>query len=125
MALQLNLVPGLGTPANTKERTKVKPNFSGLEEPSADLAQTMECGAEANQLPPDTNEHVKFWIRYSTACGPFQQITICKDNTKLWETSIYAREQAAIAANSLSDQCTNNFLSASSLESTVRGRKHC
>ncbi|KAA6397899.1 MAG: hypothetical protein EZS28_006576 [Streblomastix strix] len=113
------------TPANTKERTKVKPNFSGLEDPSADWARTMECGAEANQLPLGTNEHVKLWIGQSIACGPFQQIEICKDNTKLWETSIYAREQAVIATNSLSGQCTNNYVSASSIESIVRVRRHC
>ncbi|KAA6353382.1 MAG: hypothetical protein EZS28_051091, partial [Streblomastix strix] len=64
-------------------------------------------------------------IGYSTACGPFQQIAICKDNTKLWETSIYAREQAVIAANSLSDECRRNSVSVSSLESIVRGRRHC
>ncbi|KAA6330629.1 MAG: hypothetical protein EZS28_053478, partial [Streblomastix strix] len=62
---------------------------------------------------------------YSTACGPFQQIAICKDNTKLWETSIYAREQAVIAANSLSDEHTRNSVSVSSFESIVRGRRHC
>ncbi|KAA6359451.1 MAG: hypothetical protein EZS28_045022, partial [Streblomastix strix] len=40
-------------------------------------------------------------------------------------TSIYAREQAVIAANSLSDECTRNSVSVSSLESIVRGRRHC
>ncbi|KAA6357338.1 MAG: hypothetical protein EZS28_047134, partial [Streblomastix strix] len=41
------------------------------------------------------------------------------------ETSIYARKQAVIAVNSLSDLCTNNSVNVSSLESIVRGRKHC
>ncbi|KAA6326374.1 MAG: hypothetical protein EZS28_053959, partial [Streblomastix strix] len=85
----------------------------------------MECGAEATKQPLNENEHIKLWIGYSTACGPFQQIAICKDSTKLWETSIYAREQAVIAANSLSDQCTNNSVSVSPLETVVRGRRHC
>ncbi|KAA6353303.1 MAG: hypothetical protein EZS28_051170, partial [Streblomastix strix] len=85
----------------------------------------MQIGAGDALQPLNENEHIKLWIGYSTACGPFQQIAICKDNTKLWETSIYAREQAAIAANSLSDQCTNNSVSVSPLDSVVRGRRHC
>ncbi|KAA6359274.1 MAG: hypothetical protein EZS28_045199 [Streblomastix strix] len=85
----------------------------------------MECRADANQQPLYIDEYLKFWIEYSTACDPFQQIAICKDKTKLWKTSIYARDQAVIAANSLSDQCTNISVSASSLESIVGGRRHC
>ncbi|KAA6384304.1 MAG: hypothetical protein EZS28_020170 [Streblomastix strix] len=53
------------------------------------------------------------------------QFAICKDNTKLWDTSIYAREQAVISANSLSDLCTNNSVSVSPLESIVAGKRHC
>ncbi|KAA6378692.1 MAG: hypothetical protein EZS28_025780, partial [Streblomastix strix] len=49
----------------------------------------------------------------------------CKDYTKLWETSLYARDQAVIVANSLSDQFPNNFISVSPLESIVRERRHC
>ncbi|KAA6378366.1 MAG: hypothetical protein EZS28_026106 [Streblomastix strix] len=124
LAHQLNLVPWLGTPANTKARTRAKLNFNRLEYPQAEWAHTMECGAEENQLSLDTNENVQFWIRYSTAFGPFQQISICKDNSKLWEITIYAREQAAIAVNSLQYQYSNNSVSVSSLKSTIRGRKH-
>ncbi|KAA6335398.1 MAG: hypothetical protein EZS28_052971, partial [Streblomastix strix] len=96
-----------------------------MDNPQADWVRTMQIGAGDALQPLCEDERIKFWIGYSTACGPFQQIAICKDNTKLWETSIYAREQAAIAANSLSDQCTNNSVSVSPLESVVRGRRHC
>ncbi|KAA6377220.1 MAG: hypothetical protein EZS28_027253 [Streblomastix strix] len=86
----------------------------------------MAAGANADtQQPFNTTEHIKFWLGYSTACGSFQQYAICKDNTKLWDTSIYAREQAVISANSLSDLYTNNSVSISSLESIVVGKRHC
>ncbi|KAA6393241.1 MAG: hypothetical protein EZS28_011227, partial [Streblomastix strix] len=125
LALQLKLIPGLATALNSKVRARARVNFNELEDAYADWARTMECGAEANQLSLDTNEHIKQWIGYSTACGPFQQTAICKDNTKLCETSIYAREQVVIAANSLSNSCTKNSVSVSSLESIVKGRRHC
>ncbi|KAA6402831.1 MAG: hypothetical protein EZS28_001643 [Streblomastix strix] len=89
----------------------------GLAQWNAVLKQT--------KMPIYTNEHIKFWLVYSTACGSFQQIAICKDNTNLWETSIYVREQAVIAANSLSYSCTKNSVSVSSLESIVEGGRHC
>ncbi|KAA6376929.1 MAG: hypothetical protein EZS28_027544 [Streblomastix strix] len=125
LALQLNLISGLATAVNSKARARARVNFNGLDDPQADWARTMAVGAEDNELPINPNEHVKFWLGYSTACGPFQQIAICKDNTKLWETSIYAREQAVIAANSLSDSCTKNSVSVSPLETVVSGRRHC
>ncbi|KAA6363748.1 MAG: hypothetical protein EZS28_040727, partial [Streblomastix strix] len=125
LALQLNLIPGLATVLNSKARARARVNFNGLEDPQADWARTMAVGAEDNEMPINPNEHVKLWLGYSTACGPFQQIAICKDNTKLWETSIYAREQAVIAANSLSDSCTKNSISVSPLETVVSGRRHC
>ncbi|KAA6392198.1 MAG: hypothetical protein EZS28_012276 [Streblomastix strix] len=123
LALQLNLAATVAPTTAELARTIV--NFNGLDDPQADWARTMAVGAEDNELPINPGERIKLWIGYSTTCGPFQQIAICKDNTKLWETSIYAREQAVIAANSLSDLCTNNSVSVSSLESIVRGRRHC
>ncbi|KAA6389465.1 MAG: hypothetical protein EZS28_015006 [Streblomastix strix] len=66
-----------------------------------------------------------FWLGFSTACGPFQQVAICKQNTKLWETSIYAREQAIICSNSLSDLTVNNSVTVSPLESITQGKRHC
>ncbi|KAA6375733.1 MAG: hypothetical protein EZS28_028738 [Streblomastix strix] len=70
-------------------------------------------------------EVLRFWLGFSTACGPFNQFAICKYSTKLWDTSIYAREQAVICSNSLSDLCTNNSVSVSPLESIIAGKRHC
>ncbi|KAA6380804.1 MAG: hypothetical protein EZS28_023672, partial [Streblomastix strix] len=123
LALQLNL--SATTAATDAATARARVNFNGLNDPQAEWARTMQVGADADKLPINPDERIKLWIGYSTACGPFQQIAICKDNTKLWETSIYAREQAVIAANSLSDECTRNSVSVSSLESIVRGRRHC
>ncbi|KAA6308425.1 MAG: hypothetical protein EZS28_056692, partial [Streblomastix strix] len=86
----------------------------------------MKSGATgATQQPYNTDEHIKFWLSFSTACGPFNQIAICKDSQKLWDASIYAREQAIIASNSLTDQCTSNSVTVSPLESIVEGKRHC
>ncbi|KAA6362835.1 MAG: hypothetical protein EZS28_041638, partial [Streblomastix strix] len=87
---------------------------------------TMESGADADtQQAYNTDEHIKFWIGFSTACGPFNQIAICKDSQKLWDTSIYAREYAIIASNSLTNECTANSVTVSPLESIVQGKRHC
>ncbi|KAA6399000.1 MAG: hypothetical protein EZS28_005472 [Streblomastix strix] len=91
-----------------------------------DQIVTMESDATAaSQQPYNTDEHIKFWLGFSTACGPFNQIAICKDSQKLWDTSIYAREQAIISSNSLTDQCTSNSVTVSPLESIVGGKRHC
>ncbi|KAA6388954.1 MAG: hypothetical protein EZS28_015517 [Streblomastix strix] len=123
LALQINL--GAIAALTTVELARGRINFNGLNDPQVDWPTTMRVGGGANQLSINADERIKFWLGYSTACGPFQQIAFCKDNIKLWETSIYAREQAVIAANSLQDLCTNNSVSVSSLESIVRGRRHC
>ncbi|KAA6381398.1 MAG: hypothetical protein EZS28_023077, partial [Streblomastix strix] len=123
LALQLNLA---STAEHiTAQLARERVNFNGLNDPQADQARMMRVGADPDKLPINPDERIKLWIGYSTACGPFQQIAICKDNTKLWETSICAREQTVIAVNSLSDECTRNQVSVSSLESIVRGRRHC
>ncbi|KAA6360471.1 MAG: hypothetical protein EZS28_044002 [Streblomastix strix] len=86
----------------------------------------MAAGDNADtQQPYNTSEHIKLWLGYSTACGPFQQFAICKDNTKQWDTSVYAREYAVISANSLSDLYTKNFVRVSSLESIVAEKSRC
>ncbi|KAA6384455.1 MAG: hypothetical protein EZS28_020020 [Streblomastix strix] len=102
LALQLNQAATAAPTTAAAARDRV--NFNGLDDPQADWVRTMEIGAGGNQLPINADERIKLWIGYSTTYGLFQQIAICKDNTKLWETSIYAREQAVIAANSLSDE---------------------
>ncbi|KAA6381759.1 MAG: hypothetical protein EZS28_022715, partial [Streblomastix strix] len=121
LALQLNLT-ATEEPADA-DLARARVNFNGLDDPQADWARIMQVGADADKLPINPDECIKLQNGYSTACGSFQQIAICKDNTQLWETSIYAREQAVIAANSLSDECTRNSVSVSSLESIVRGRR--
>ncbi|KAA6404353.1 MAG: hypothetical protein EZS28_000116 [Streblomastix strix] len=118
-------VPGLVTLIAAIATARVRVNFNELANMQADWVRTMKIVAEANQMPIGDDEHIKFCLGFSTACGPFQQIAISKDNTKLWEISNYAREQAVIAANSLSDLNTNNSVSVSPLETVVRGRRHC
>ncbi|KAA6370681.1 MAG: hypothetical protein EZS28_033790, partial [Streblomastix strix] len=71
------------------------------------------------------SEHLKFWLGFSTACGPFNQFAILRDAQNLWNTAIYAREQAVICSNSLTDLCTNNSVSVSPLESIIAGKRHC
>ncbi|KAA6402968.1 MAG: hypothetical protein EZS28_001510 [Streblomastix strix] len=101
-------------------------NFKGDEDMQFNYQTSMASGADGDtQQQFIETEHIKFWLGYSTACGPFQQFAICKGNTKLWDTSIYAREQAVISANSLSDLCTNNSVSVSPLESIAAGKRHC
>ncbi|KAA6389612.1 MAG: hypothetical protein EZS28_014858 [Streblomastix strix] len=82
--------------------------------------ETMESGAEDTKQDYNLDEHNRFWLGFSTACGPFNQITICKDSQQLWDTSIYAREQAIISSNSLTDYCTSNSVTISPLEMEQR-----
>ncbi|KAA6363520.1 MAG: hypothetical protein EZS28_040953 [Streblomastix strix] len=126
LAIQLNRV---ATAAVADEDTaKAVVNFSADADISA-VGKTMThdvqkyYGKEAEGM--GASEVLRFWLGFSTACGPFNQFAICKDSTKLWDTSIYAREQAVISANSLSDLCTNNSVSVSPLESIISGKRHC
>ncbi|KAA6387465.1 MAG: hypothetical protein EZS28_017002, partial [Streblomastix strix] len=123
LALQINLAETADPDSTAVANGRV--NFNAKEDSQAAYTRSMEAGNSATTQPYNENEHIKLWIGYSTACGPFQQFAICKDNTKLGETSIYAREQAAIASNSLSDLCTKNSVSVSPLESVVAGNRHC
>ncbi|KAA6364875.1 MAG: hypothetical protein EZS28_039598, partial [Streblomastix strix] len=99
-------------------------NFNALEDITADQTVPMTAALPGGQNY-DLTETLRFWLGFSTACGPFNQFAICKDSTKLWDTSIYAREQAIISANSLSYLCTNNSVSVSPLESIIQGKRHC
>ncbi|KAA6400694.1 MAG: hypothetical protein EZS28_003781 [Streblomastix strix] len=73
----------------------------------------------------EKSEYLKFWLGFSTACGPFNQFAILRDAQNLWSTAIYAREQAVICSNSLTDLCTNNSVSVQPLESIIAGKRHC
>ncbi|KAA6382080.1 MAG: hypothetical protein EZS28_022395 [Streblomastix strix] len=86
--------------------------------------EAMESGAEAMKQDYNIDEHIIFWLGFSTACGPFNQIAIYKYSQKLWDTSIYAREQAIIASNSFTDQCTANSVTVSPPESIIQGKRH-
>ncbi|KAA6364311.1 MAG: hypothetical protein EZS28_040162, partial [Streblomastix strix] len=129
LALQINLADQTAIAGNEDQQKAIalqRTNFTGNANYQFDYARTMAAGDNVDtQQPYNTTEHIKLWLGYSTACGPFQQFAICKDNAKLWDTSIYAREQAVISANSLSDLCTNNSVSVSPLESIAAGKRHC
>ncbi|KAA6397126.1 MAG: hypothetical protein EZS28_007346 [Streblomastix strix] len=123
LAIQLNRVILPVPPAviDAAPAANIAVNFTGKAD--ATTAQTVNM-AQTNQLYAP-NEVLRFWLGFSTACGPFNQFAICKYSTKLWDTSIYAREQAVICSNSLSDLCTNNSVSVSPLESIIQGKRHC
>ncbi|KAA6374343.1 MAG: hypothetical protein EZS28_030130 [Streblomastix strix] len=100
---------------------RARTNFNGRKTASLALADEIKQATQHCNIA----EVIKFWLGFSTACGPFKQIAICRDNTKLWETSIYAREQAILCSNSLSDLTVNNSVTVSPLESIVQGKRHC
>ncbi|KAA6312235.1 MAG: hypothetical protein EZS28_055962, partial [Streblomastix strix] len=118
LAIQINKVSAVAPTSDDTAKAIV--NFNGDDD--VDIAQGDMTAA--TQEYSDT-EVLHFWLGFSTACGPFNQFAICKDSTKLWDTSIYAREQAVICSNSLSDLCTNNSVSVSPLESIIAGKRHC
>ncbi|KAA6380858.1 MAG: hypothetical protein EZS28_023614, partial [Streblomastix strix] len=126
LAIQINGIKENGAAGQVANRQIT--NYNAINTGNLQTLQTvtMQSGADGDtQQPYNTDEHIKFWLRFSTACGPFNQIAICKDSQKLWGTSIYAREQAIIASNSLTDQCTANSVTVSPLESIVEGKRHC
>ncbi|KAA6397822.1 MAG: hypothetical protein EZS28_006655 [Streblomastix strix] len=126
LAIQLNKTyDGWDTTGKLIART----NFNGKEDPLADwttnMSQTAQgyFGKSADGI--EQSEHLQFWIIFSTACGPFYQFQLLKDATALWGSAIYAREQAVISGNFLSDLCTKNSVSVSPLESIIEGKRHC
>ncbi|KAA6390326.1 MAG: hypothetical protein EZS28_014150 [Streblomastix strix] len=126
LAIQVNLVRSNGDAGlnQTRQITNYCAVATGVY--TDDTAHTLASLVDGDISQPYTpDEHIKFWMGLSTACGPFNQIAICKDSQKLWNTSIYAREQAIIASNSLIDQCTANSVTVSPLESIIQGKCHC
>ncbi|KAA6382822.1 MAG: hypothetical protein EZS28_021650 [Streblomastix strix] len=106
---------------NNEATAKAAVNFNGKADIITSQTDNMAQGAQGYAL----TEVLRFWVGFSTSCGTFNQFAICKDSTKLWNTSIYAREQAVISANPLSDLCTNNSVSVSPMESIIGGKRHC
>ncbi|KAA6363058.1 MAG: hypothetical protein EZS28_041415, partial [Streblomastix strix] len=121
IGIQLNKVNLTKGTLENLEFARSRTNFNGTETATTALAADIKQATQKYNV----DEVLKFWLGFSTACGPFYQIAICRDNTKLWETSIYAREQAVICSNSLSDFIVNNSVTVSPLESTVQGMRHC
>ncbi|KAA6380677.1 MAG: hypothetical protein EZS28_023797 [Streblomastix strix] len=114
---------------NTAGKLIARTNFNGKEDPIADWTTNMSqasqgyYGKTAGGI--EESEHLQFWLGFSTACGRFYQFQLLKDATALWGSAIYAREQAVISGNSLSDLCTKNSVSVSPLESIIEGKRHC
>ncbi|KAA6388565.1 MAG: hypothetical protein EZS28_015907 [Streblomastix strix] len=100
LAIQVNLVRSDGAEAGGVQARQIS-NYcavaTGLYE--TDTAHTLASLATGDISQPYTpDEHIKFWL---------------------------AREQAIIASNSLTDQCTANSVTVSPLESIVQGKRHC
>ncbi|KAA6380490.1 MAG: hypothetical protein EZS28_023982 [Streblomastix strix] len=121
IGIQLNGINSTKGTLTNIEFARSRTNFNGTETATTALATDIKQATQKYNV----DEVLKFWLRFSAACGPFQQIAICRDNTKLWETSIYAREQAIICSNSLSDLTVNNNVTVAPLESIVQGKRHC
>ncbi|KAA6369725.1 MAG: hypothetical protein EZS28_034749 [Streblomastix strix] len=114
---------------DTAGKLIARTNFNGKEDPLADWTTNMSQASQGyfgkKNDGIEQSEHLQFWIGFSTACGPFYQFQLLKDATALWGSAIYAREQAVISGNSLSDLCTKNSVSVSPLESIIEGKRHC
>ncbi|KAA6355595.1 MAG: hypothetical protein EZS28_048878, partial [Streblomastix strix] len=123
LGIQLNSINTTKGGNTDNEYARQITNFNGLKIAAAPLPAERTIKQEVQKY--DSTEILKYWLGFATACGPFQQVAICKQNTKLWETSIYAREQAIICSNSLSDLTVNNSVSVSPLESITQGKRHC
>ncbi|KAA6359713.1 MAG: hypothetical protein EZS28_044759, partial [Streblomastix strix] len=121
IGIQLNKVNLTKGMLNNIKFARSRTNFNGTEIATTALAVDIKQATQKY----NADNVLKFWLGFSTACGPFYQIAICRDNTKLWETSIYAREQAISCSNSLSDLTVNNSVTVSPLENIVQGKRHC
>ncbi|KAA6380133.1 MAG: hypothetical protein EZS28_024341 [Streblomastix strix] len=123
LGIQLNSINTTKGGNTDIEYARQLTNFNGLKTAAAPLPAERTIKKDVQKY--NYNEIFKFWLGFSIVCGPFQQVAICKQNTKLWETFIYAREQAIICSNSLSDLTVNNSVTISPLESITYGKRHC
>ncbi|KAA6385385.1 MAG: hypothetical protein EZS28_019089 [Streblomastix strix] len=124
LAVQLNRCEIRGA---TEDQIKARVNFNAKLDSLAipeNMTQNKQKNYGATVSCPEDSEHLKFWLGFSTACGPFNQFAILRDAQNLWNTAIYARQQAVICSNSLTDLCTNNSVSVSPLESVIAGKRH-
>ncbi|KAA6387521.1 MAG: hypothetical protein EZS28_016950 [Streblomastix strix] len=117
---QVNLNKGGNTDIDYQHQLT---NFNGTKTAAAPLPAERTIKQDVQKY--NNNEVLKFWLGFAIASGPFQQVAICKQNIKLQDTFIYAREQAIICSNSLSDLTVNNSVTVSPLESIIQGKRHC
>ncbi|KAA6383866.1 MAG: hypothetical protein EZS28_020609 [Streblomastix strix] len=125
LAVQLNRCEVAG---GTLEELTGRVNFNASDDITAapeNMTQNRQKYYGKTADGEEKSEHLKVWHGFSTACGPFNQFAILRDAQNLWNTAIYAREQAVIWTSSLTDQCTNNSVSVSPLESIIAGKRHC
>ncbi|KAA6399209.1 MAG: hypothetical protein EZS28_005267 [Streblomastix strix] len=126
LAVQLNRCEVLGADAdnlNARVNYKAKANLITPKDKNMKQGNQFYYGKAADG--PENSEDLKFWLGFSTVRGPFNQFAILRDAQNLWNTAIYAREQAVICSNSLTDLCTNNSVSVSPLESIIACKRHC
>ncbi|KAA6353158.1 MAG: hypothetical protein EZS28_051316, partial [Streblomastix strix] len=89
LGIQLNSINTTKGEFTDIEYARQLTNFNVLKTAAAPLPDARTIKQNVQRY--DNTEILKFWLGFATACGPFQQVAICKDNTKLWETSMYAR----------------------------------
>ncbi|KAA6403799.1 MAG: hypothetical protein EZS28_000674 [Streblomastix strix] len=125
LAVQLNRCEVAGA---TDDNLRARVNFNVDDDITAapeNMTQNRQKNYGKTADDEEKSEHLKFWFGFSTACGPFNQVAILRDAQNLWNTTIYAREQAVICSNSLTDLCINNSINVSPLESIIAGKRHC
>ncbi|KAA6401351.1 MAG: hypothetical protein EZS28_003125 [Streblomastix strix] len=110
-------------------KQNARTNFNAKEDPladqTADMSQAYQEYYGKTVQGIELSEHLQFWIGFSTACGTFYQFQLLKDAIALQGSAIYAREQAAISSNSLSDLYIKNSVSVLLLESIIEGIRYC
>ncbi|KAA6383579.1 MAG: hypothetical protein EZS28_020894 [Streblomastix strix] len=118
LGIQLNSINLIKVTKTDIEQIRQITNINGTKTTASPLPADRKIDQATQNY--HRSEILKFQLGFSTACGPLQQVAIYKDNTKLWKTSIYAREQAIISFNSLSELAVNNSVIVSPLESTTQ-----
>ncbi|KAA6379479.1 MAG: hypothetical protein EZS28_024993 [Streblomastix strix] len=83
LGIQLNSVNATKGGNTDIEFARQLTNFIGLKTAAAPLPAERTIKQDAQKY--STDETFKFWLGFATAFGPFQQVAICKQNTKLWK----------------------------------------
>ncbi|KAA6398768.1 MAG: hypothetical protein EZS28_005708 [Streblomastix strix] len=113
---------------DTAGKLNIRTNLNGKEDPLADWTTDMSQAAQRYYSKTaqglESSEHLQFRLGFSTACRLFYEFQLMNDATAQWGFAIYAREQAVISGNSLSDLCTKNSVSVSLLEGIIEEKRH-